>query len=131
MQHFVIICTLVTYNTCNWQLAANNIMQEMTSSILNEITKKNMHIFDFNWQLIFSYKQHLELKWFRVALNKLHMTLVTNVNVIVISSHRQWMKYIFELTIFFIYWLYNICNYYATNDQFLMIKAILPCGTFK
>jgi len=35
-------------------------------------------------------------------LNKLHGTLVANVDVMMMLSHKQLMKYVFELTIFFI-----------------------------
>jgi hypothetical protein len=37
---------------------------------------------------------------FVIVLNKLHVTLVANVDVMMMSSHRQRMKYIFELIIF-------------------------------
>jgi hypothetical protein len=44
--------------------------------------RRNLHIFYYNLQLIFSCKRHLQLKWLIVALDKLHKTLVTNNDVI-------------------------------------------------
>jgi hypothetical protein len=35
-------------------------------------------------------------------LDKLHGTLVANVDVMMMLSHKQWMKYVFELIMFFI-----------------------------
>jgi hypothetical protein len=35
-------------------------------------------------------------------LDKLHGTLIANIDVMMMSSHKQWMKYVFELIVFFI-----------------------------
>ncbi len=35
-------------------------------------------------------------------MDKLHKRLIANDDVMMMSSHRQWIKYVFELTIFFI-----------------------------
>jgi hypothetical protein len=78
----------------------------------------NMHIFNYSLELIFSCKWHLQLKWLVVALDKLHKTLIANDDVMMVSSRRQWMEYVFKFIIFSFCWLYNTCNYHATSDQF-------------
>jgi len=105
--------------------------KDIKSNKWSECTRRNLHIFYFSLQLIFSHKWHLQLKWLVVALDKLHVTLVANDDVMTMSLLKQWMKYVFELTVFFICWLHSTCNYHASSDQFLMTNVMLPCCIFK
>jgi hypothetical protein len=56
--------------------------------------------FYYKLQQIFNCKWHLQLKWLVIVLDKLHKTLPANDGVMMMSSHKQWMKCVFELTIF-------------------------------
>jgi hypothetical protein len=100
-----------------WQTLRHNNKRPSLLNLGLEHTRKILHTFNFNLGLIFSHEWHSQLKWLVVVLNKSHVTLVANVDVMIMSSHKQWMKYMFELIIFFIYWLYNTCDYHAINDQ--------------
>ncbi len=114
---------------CKWQTLRHNNKMPSLINLGLEHTRTKLHIFNFNLGLNFSRKWHSQLKWFMVALNKSHATLVANIDVMIMSSHRQWMKYISKLTIFFIYWMYNTFDYHATNLQWHIptwhIKRIL------
>jgi hypothetical protein len=143
MAHLCFLCLItITHPICVFlSLADDTHIVDLTSNVVpisfydcsmsfQHYTSKNLHIFNYNLQLIFCCKWHLQLKWLIVVLDKLHKTLIINDDLMMMSSQRQWMKYVFELIIFFICWPYNRCNYHAISDQFLMTNDVLPRGVF-
>jgi hypothetical protein len=48
--------------------------------------KRDLHIFNYNLQLDFNCKWHLQWKWLIVAFDKLHKTLAANIDVMMIIN---------------------------------------------